>query len=151
MKKTIKKLLLLAVIFVNILCTEGFCDMTVESMEESLQFYNQHKFIINLTTIIYKFWEYAIVAFIIIIPIIIIYIKIKQKIKKEEGKTKHISCLLKEEVALIINFGIMMVLSPLRYGSEWTLYDNIIIIMLSLIINLPIIAGFFKKEKKSEI
>jgi hypothetical protein len=125
--------------------------MTIESMEASAQYYEQHKFIINLTSTIYEFWKYAIVAFIIIIPIIIIYIKIKQKIKKDEGKNKHIGRLLKEEVALIINFGIIMFLSPLRYGSERTLYDNIIVIILSLIINLPIIAGFFKKDKKSEI
>lgn len=61
----------------NTLCTKVYANMTVEAIEGSTKFYNIYKFLINLTQIISRIMELACFVFIIVIPIIILYKKIK--------------------------------------------------------------------------
>ena len=148
MKKNIKKLSLLFLVSFSILCTKVYANMTLEAMEESARFYNEHKFLIDSTKIISRLMHLTIMIFIIIIPIIIIYKKIKQKNNPNEKDSYIIKTLGFAELLCIINTFITGSASlAYGHGSESELRINIFIIIISSL-NIGVI--LFKLLKKNK-
>lgn len=147
MKKFMKKFILIFLTLLNTLCTKVYANMTVEAIEESTKFYNTYNFLINLTNIISRIMELACFVFIIVIPIIILYKKIKLKKDQQNESNKYlIKTLGLAELLFIFNIFIIYIAEIVKYGSELTLYANIFIILISLL-NIGII--LFKLSKKN--
>jgi len=144
MKKIIKKASFIFLILISVLCTRVSANMTLEAME-SLQFYNEHKFLIDSTQIISKIMELAFFVFVIVIPIIIIYKKVKLKNNPNDRNKYIIKTLGLAELLVVFNIFISYCAEMVKYGSESTLYSNIFIIIVSLV-NIGII--LFKLLKK---
>ena len=150
MKKNIKKLSLLFLVLFSILCTKVYANMTLEAMEESARFYNEHKFLIDSTKIISRLMHLTIMIFIIIIPIIIIYKKIKLKNKPNEKDTYIIKTLGLAELLCIINTIITGAASMLdKHGREMSLHIYIFIIIISLLNIGVVLYKLFKRNKVS--
>ena len=132
-------------ILISVLCTRVSANMTLEAMEESLQFYNEHKFLIDSTQIISKIMELAFFVFVIVIPIIIIYKKVKLKNNPNDRNKYIIKTQGLAELLFVFNIFISYCAEIVKYGSESTLYSNIFIIIVSLV-NIGII--LFKLLKK---
>lgn len=149
MKKIIKKLSSFFLASFSILCTKVYANMTAEAMEESENFYNEHKFLIDSTTIISRLMHLSLMIFIIIIPIIIIYKKVKLKNNPNEKDNYIIKTLGLAELLCIINTIITGYASMLYgHGSESALHNSIFIIIISSL-NIGII--LFKLLKKNKI
>ena len=143
MKKFIKKLTLTFLTLLNLLYTTVYGNMTIEAMEESEKFYNEHKFLMDSTTIIARLISLISMIFIIIIPIIIIYKKIKLK-NNENGRDKYIiKTLGLAELLCIINTFIIKFAFSL-YGSERVF---IFIIFISLLNVGIVLFKLLKKQK----
>lgn len=147
MKKIIKKLSLTFLVLFSILYTTVYGNMTIEAMEESAKFYNEHKFFIDSTRVISAIMELAFFVFIIIIPIIIIFKKVKSKNSQDEKNKYIIKTLGIAELLFIINIFITNMTKVARYGSKSILYVNIFIIVISLL-NIGIV--LFKLLKKNK-
>lgn len=148
MKKTIKKLTLIFLTLLSVLCTKVYGNMTIEAMEESTKFYNEHKFLIDSTQVISSLMRLTFIVFIIVIPIIIIYKNIKLKHNQNEREKYIVKTLGIAELLCIINTFIIGTASTLYgHGSESALYISIFIILISLL-NIGII--LFKLLKKNK-
>ena len=150
MKKIIKKISLFFLVIFNILFTKVYANMTAEAMEESAKFYDEHKFLIDSTKIVSRLMHLTLMFFIIIIPIIIIYKKIKQKNNPNEKDSYIIKTLGLAELLCIINTFITGYASMLYgHGSESALRINIFIIIISLLNIGIILFNLLKKNKVS--
>ena len=148
MKKIIKKLTLTFLALLSVLCTTVYGNMTLEAMMESEKFYNEHKFLMNSTSIIARLMTLVSMILIIIIIIIIIYKKLKLKNNENERDKYIIKTLGLAELLCVINAFITGRASMFYgHGSESALYINIFIIFISLL-NIGII--LFKLLKKRE-
>ena len=134
MKKIIKKISLTFFTLYSMLCTTVYGNMTAEAMDESIKFYDEHKFIIESTNTITELMIISFLIFIIVIPIIIIFKLVKYNKNKDEKYEYSIKTLGIAEIVFIINvFYSTRVYSLLSYGSENNLYKNISIIISSLV------------------
>ena len=149
MKKIIKKASFIFLILISVLCTRVFANMTLEAMEESQQFYNEHKFLIDSTQIISIILELAFFVFVIVIPIIIIYKKVKLKNNPNDRNKYIIKTLGLAELLFVFNIFISYSAEMVKYGSESTLYSNIFIIIVSLVNIGIILFKLLKKEAKN--
>ncbi len=145
MKKIIKKASCIFFILISVLCTRVFANMTIEASEKSMKFYDEHKFLIESTQIISQILELAFLVFVIVIPIIIIYKKVKLKNNQNDRNKYIIKTLGLAELLFIFNIFISYAAEVAKYGSESVLYCNIFIIIVSLA-NIGII--LFKLLKK---
>ena len=145
MKKIIKKASCIFFILISVLCTRVFANMTIEAYEKSMKFYDEHKFLIDSTQIISQILELAFLVFVIVIPIIIIYKKVKLKNNQNDRNKYIIKTLGLAELLFIFNIFISYAAEVVKYGSEIVLYCNIFIIIVSLA-NIGII--LFKLLKK---
>lgn len=147
MKKIIKKAFVIFCSILSVLYTKVYANMTLEAMEENIKFYNEHKFLIDSTQIISTILELAFLVFVIIIPIIIIYKKIKLE-NTSNNRNKYIIKTLKlAELLFIFNIFIFSVAETIKYGAKKEMYLNIIIILISFV-NIGLI--LFKLLKKCE-
>ena len=144
-----KKILKTAFLFLILLClffTNVYGNMTIEAMEKSKEFYNSHKILFDSMQIIAMIMKLALLVFIVIIPIIIIYKKIKLK-KDLKEKNKHIIKILAlAELLFIFNIYIIKIAEMAKQGSEMSTYINIFIILIS-ILNIGIISFKLLKKK----
>ena len=143
MKKS-KKLILAFLSLFSLLCSTSYGNMTLEAMEESKQFYDEHEFLIESTNIIAWLMRFSFIIFVIAVPMIIIYKKIKNKENKD-----IIEKLCVAEFLCIINLFITIGLTTLvrGSGSESLLKVNIINLIISLL-NIVIILFMFLKKRK---
>lgn len=147
MKKIIKKAFVIFCSILSVLYTKVYANMTLEAMEENIKFYNEHKFLIDSTQIISTILELAFWGFVIIIPIIIIYKKIKLKNTSNDRNKYIIKTLKLAELLFIFNIFIFSVAETVKYGAKKEMYLNIIIILISFV-NIGLI--LFKLLKKCE-
>lgn len=147
MKKIIKKAFVIFCSILSVLYTKVYANMTLEAMKENIKFYNEHKFLIDSTQIISTILELAFWGFVIIIPIIIIYKKIKLKNTSNDRNKYIIKTLKLAELLFIFNIFIFSVAETVKYGAKKEMYLNIIIILISFV-NIGLI--LFKLLKKYE-
>lgn len=147
MKKNIKKLIVIFFALFSILCTKVYGNMTLEAMEESARFYDEHKFLIDVTEVISVIMELSFLVFVIIIPIIIIYKILKLRNNLDERIKSNIKMLGIAEILFIINRFIINFIKEFKYESESTLYVNVCIILISLLNIAIVLVGLLKKNK----
>jgi len=147
MKKSIKKLIVIFFALFSILCTKVYGNMTLEAMEESARFYDEHKFFIDVTEVISVIMELSFLVFVIVIPIIIIYKILKLRNNLDERIKSNIKILGIAEILFIINRFIINCSNELKYGSESVLYINVFIILISLLNIAIVLVGLLKKNK----
>ena len=152
MKKIIK-ILSTFFILINIMYTTVYCNMTIEAMEKSRKYYEEHKFIIDFAQNICYILELQLIIFVIIIPFIIIYKKIKLK-KQENVKDKKIVKTLGFAEILFISviFCVYMGAKILNrsFTSEQRLHVNIFVIIVSLV-SIGIVIFRLLKVQKNKI
>lgn len=85
MKKSIIKIGMLVLIIINVLSVLGYCNMTVEAMEESERFYNENKYLFEFSRIFVNIFHIIYFLSLIGIPIIILNKNHKLKILKKEN------------------------------------------------------------------
>ena len=148
MKKIIKKTAFIFFILINILCMSTSANMTAEALIASQEFYDKHKFLIDSTQNIAILLSFTVFALIIIIPIIIIYKKIKHSPLID--RDKHIIKTLKfAELLFIFNLFIPSIINLVDWsGSKSLLFFNSFYILVTSI-NIGIILIKLLKKNKS--
>lgn len=149
MKKSIKKIIVLLLIFSTIFCTKSYCNMSVDGIEKSMYFYDKNRLLINTTSIISELLKIIFIFFIIITPFIIIYKYRKLKKANNEQMRYKIKTLVISEILFIINGLLIYIVDIIKFGSksELLLNCNIFIIIISCITAFIIMKRSLKKEK----
>lgn len=147
MKNSIKKITLLFILFLNILYTKVLCNMTLEAMEESDRFLDKHSFICYTCATISIILTLSFLIFVLVIPFILIFRKIKYK-KTDDIKIKQkTKSLIFSEIFLIVYLYLNSQFSRLfRNGSQAVLCGNIFNIIFSALLLRIILPPLFKKD-----
>lgn len=148
MKNSVKKVTLLFVLFFNLLYTKVNCNMTLEAMQESQRFLDEHTFIFYTCQILSTILTLSFFIFTLVIPFILIYRKIKYK-KSDDIKIKQKNkSLISAEVFLIAYFFLNSMFSRFfRNGSQAVLCGNIFNIIFSTLILVIILRPLLKKDR----
>jgi len=135
MKENLKKIIVSFLSLLSVLCTTVYGNMTAEAIEESMKFYDKHKFLINTVSIIWLIMKLALFVFVIVIPIIIIYKKVKHKNNQDKKVVYIIATLEEAEVIFICDLIFtFMVSTVFTMGSAMALMSCIFNISISLIL-----------------
>lgn len=148
MKNSIKKITLLFILFLNILYTKVHCNMTLEAIEESQRFVDEHAFIFYTSQIISIILTLSFLIFVFVIPFILIYRKIKYKKSDDVIIQQKTKSLVSAEVFLIAFLLLNSMFSGFfRNGSQAVLCGNIFNIIFSALLFRIILPPLFKKDE----
>lgn len=146
MKKFFKKVILIFFTLSIVLSVKVNANMSIEAMEESQEFYEKHEILIITTGYINNILQISFTAFFIVIPIIMLYVIIKQKDDKN-ARNEHLVKLGWAEFFIFIYLCFIGTSMLFRYGSENSLKVNILNILVSILDIKMIIKKFLPRDK----
>ena len=146
MKKIFKKVILIFLTLSIVLSAEINADMSIDAMEESQEFYEKHEMLMITTNYINDILQISFSVFFIVIPIIMLYVIIKQKDDKN-ARNEYLAKLGWAEFFVCIYLCFTGTTMLFRYGSESSLKINILNILFSILDIKMIINKFLPRDK----